>query len=249
LTDLLGTIDRRALPGRPNRPRKAFSSTRSTPDLSSLPDPAPTSRPRPTSPHPHQNAPSATAPCKGRGESRGRDNVHTLRTRRAISRVVPGQGARLRCHTCHGVRDRVSPHPYGGLLTPNDPAGRRGLVPRGWRDGWGDPPGGRSGSWYPADCGFQSTMMASGLAPPARYVGGLLADASLRARCHNHHTWRVSGAAISAECRACGPAGGSLRPQNPQRFRSGHGQVAGQNVRPPRYLRTDIEDNWTSERI
>jgi hypothetical protein len=24
---------------------------------------------------------------------------------------------------------------------------------------------------------------------------------------------------------------------------------ASQNVRPPRYLRTDIEDDWTSERI
>src|SRR6266567_6718418 len=110
------------------------------------------------------------------------------------------------------------------------------------------PGGGKDrGQLPPGLRGFLPTMMmASRLDPPARHVGGLLADAALRARCHNHYTWRVSGAAISAEYRACGRVSeASESPAVPVWPRP----AGGQNVRPPRYLRTDIEDNWTSERI
>jgi len=68
---------------------------------------------------------------------------------------------------CHRAPDR-------GVLAPGDPPGCRGVVRRGWRDGWGDPPGGGEdrGQLPPGKRGFLSTMMPSRPGSPADQADG-----------------------------------------------------------------------------
>jgi hypothetical protein len=78
------------------------------------------------------------------------------------------------------------------------------------------------------------------------------------ARCHNHHIPAERSARRSRGVpdgsgrgcgRGCGPRALAWRPRKPRRSRSRATGWPAQNVRPTGYLRTDIEADWTSERI
>ena len=91
-----------------------------------------------------------------------------------------GEGVRIRCHSCHGVRDCLSSPPDKGSLDTRDAPSRCGLSPRGWCDCGCDPAGdGRELGQLPHGMrGFRSTIMRGPV--PARSCGTGVTDAPMR---------------------------------------------------------------------
>jgi hypothetical protein len=106
----------------------------------------------------------------------------TSGARREITRFVPGRVPASGAAAVTASVIACSRPPVRGVSGTQWSVGRRGPVRRGWRDGWGDLPGGGKdcGQLPPGLRGFRSTMMLSRPGLPADQADRLLTGAPER---------------------------------------------------------------------